>query len=127
MTPARLAASRRNAQKSTGPRTACGKAQSRLNALRHGYCSPIYRQLRLALFEAPPGYPVALTVQSALTPQEIANPVYSDLISVHLEMECEDVKYRRRLRRQQERQAVHDLKRSQELVENNLSAKTATS
>ena len=33
---ARVEANRRNAQKSTGPRTAAGKAASRLNAFRHG-------------------------------------------------------------------------------------------
>ena len=36
MTPARLAANRRNARKSTGPRTARGKAQSRMNGLKSG-------------------------------------------------------------------------------------------
>lgn len=35
-TPAQIEANRRNAQYSTGPRTADGKAASRLNALRHG-------------------------------------------------------------------------------------------
>jgi hypothetical protein len=35
-TPAQIAANRANAQKSTGPRTAEGKAASRLNALKHG-------------------------------------------------------------------------------------------
>jgi hypothetical protein len=34
LTPALLAACRRNAQKSTGPRTAQGKANTRMNALR---------------------------------------------------------------------------------------------
>ncbi len=34
--PARLASNRRNAQESTGPKSAEGKAASRLNALRHG-------------------------------------------------------------------------------------------
>ena len=36
MTPAKLAANRANALKSTGPRTARGKAHVTLNALRHG-------------------------------------------------------------------------------------------
>jgi len=36
LTPASLAARRANALKSTGPRTAAGKARARLNALRHG-------------------------------------------------------------------------------------------
>jgi hypothetical protein len=33
------AASRANAQKSTGPRSAAGKAVSRFNALKHGICA----------------------------------------------------------------------------------------
>ncbi len=36
MTPAKLEANRRNAQKSTGPKTENGKAVSKLNALKHG-------------------------------------------------------------------------------------------
>src|ERR1700691_6566207 len=35
-TPKQRAASRANAQKSTGPRTTAGKAASRFNALKHG-------------------------------------------------------------------------------------------
>lgn len=34
--PAQIAANRRNARKSTGPRTVNGKVKSRMNALRHG-------------------------------------------------------------------------------------------
>ncbi|MGH9375943.1 MAG: hypothetical protein ACRD1J_07220, partial [Terriglobia bacterium] len=36
LTPARLAACRSNARKSSGPRTAQGKARASLNALKHG-------------------------------------------------------------------------------------------
>jgi hypothetical protein len=38
---ARIAANRRNAQKSTGPKTPEGKQKSRANALKHGLCSNI--------------------------------------------------------------------------------------
>ena len=47
LTPALLAAARRNAQHSTGPRTAAAKQNSKLNALKHGrYALP--ETLRLA-------------------------------------------------------------------------------
>ncbi len=36
LTPALLAAARKNAQHSTGPRTPAGKQNSRLNAVKHG-------------------------------------------------------------------------------------------
>ena len=35
----KLAANRRNAQKSTGPRTPSGKAIASMNAVKHGLCS----------------------------------------------------------------------------------------
>jgi len=45
--PARLAANRRNAQKSTGPRTAAGKCRAALNSKRRGLARPeIERQLQ---------------------------------------------------------------------------------
>ena len=121
MTPARWAANRRNAQKSTGPRTARGKAQSRLNGLRHGFCSPAYRQFRVALFEAPPGYPVAKTVCNMLTPEESCHPVYADLIDVHFEMEMEDRAYTQHMRRRTS-QAWRESERSLEPVENKWSS-----
>jgi hypothetical protein len=119
MTPARWAANRRNAQKSTGPRTARGKSQCRLNGLLHGFCSPLYRQFWLALFEASPGYPVAKTVCSMLTPEESLHPVYADLIDVHFEMEMDDRAYTQRLQRRAARQTLRDPERSLELIENN--------
>ena len=38
--PAKIAANRRNAQRSTGPRSAAGKARARRNAFRHGLSTP---------------------------------------------------------------------------------------
>ncbi len=47
LTPARLAANRRNALKSTGPRTAAGKRRAALNALSRNLCpQELERQLR---------------------------------------------------------------------------------
>jgi hypothetical protein len=40
---AKIAANRRNAQRSTGPRTGAGKARSRGNSLKHGLAVPIAR------------------------------------------------------------------------------------
>ena len=39
--PRKSAANRRNAQESTGPRTAAGKAAASLNALKHGLNTPV--------------------------------------------------------------------------------------
>ena len=47
---AMLAANRANARKSTGPRTAEGKARSRLNRFTHGGRSRLYRQLLAAIW-----------------------------------------------------------------------------
>ena len=38
--PAKIAANRRNARRSTGPRSAAGKARARRNAFRHGLTTP---------------------------------------------------------------------------------------
>src|SRR3954471_23072596 len=38
---ARVAANRRNAQRSTGPKTEEGKQRSRANALKHGLCASV--------------------------------------------------------------------------------------
>jgi hypothetical protein len=49
VTPAKLAANRANARKSTGPRTHRGKCAVRLNALRHGiYASPKFFRTYIA-------------------------------------------------------------------------------
>lgn len=119
LTPARLQPNRLNAQKSTGPRTALGKASSRLNSMRNGCCSPKYNQRWYALFECRPDYSVEYIVHQLLTPPEILNPVFSNLIELHCELEREDPEYSRLLKRRKARKARRDIKRSQEAIENN--------
>jgi hypothetical protein len=80
MTPARLAANRHNALQSTGPRTARGKAQSRMNSLRTGRRAPSYRKLWFALLEAPSGETVEETARAILTPEQWLHPKYADLV-----------------------------------------------
>ena len=41
LSPRKSAANRRNAQQSTGPRTAAGKAAASLNAVKHGLNTPV--------------------------------------------------------------------------------------
>ena len=55
ITPALLAANRRNAQRSTGPRTAAGKQNSKFNSLKHGGYAALehHHQTMLALGEDP--------------------------------------------------------------------------
>jgi len=88
MTPARLEANRRNAQKSTGPRTPRGKSQSRLNGLRRGSRSRLYNNLLLALLNAPP-YAIAKTAQAVLTPAQAAHPLFGDLVERLCQAEIE--------------------------------------
>ena len=80
-TPAFLAANRRNAQKSTGPRTARGKAQSRMNGLKNGVYSPRFKQLLENCINAPPGaaYQAAL---ATLTPEQATHPVFARQLDV---------------------------------------------
>lgn len=74
LTAARLAANRRNAQRSTGPRTARGKARSRLNGLRHGERSKIESKVMEAILEAPPGR-IEEAVAAYISPLEARHPV----------------------------------------------------
>lgn len=79
MTPARLAANRRAALLSTGPRTKRGKARSRWNALRNGTCSETYFQVLEALFGGKPGAREPVTVP-VLTREELDHPAFASLI-----------------------------------------------
>jgi len=90
MSPARLKANRRNAKKSTGPRTARGKAQSRMNGLRTGGRSRLYHNLMLTLFDAPP-CAVDRTAQATLTPEQAAHPLFIELVEMFRQAEIEVV------------------------------------
>ncbi len=87
MTPARLEANRRTSQKSTGPRTARGKSQSRLNRLRGGGRSRLYIDLLKALMDAPPCQ-VLETAQTILTPAEMSHPLFAELVRRFCEAEA---------------------------------------
>jgi len=88
MTPARLAANRRNALKSTGPRTAAGKAWSRLNGFRSGSRSPAYHKLLLALLDAEPGG-IDHAARIALTPEQAAHPLFARTVDSFRRTEAE--------------------------------------
>ena len=88
LTPALLAANRRNAQKSTGPRTARGKAQARMNALRTGDRSRLRLGLLLSLLNAPPGG-VARWAQALLTPEMALCPRLRETSEIVIQAERE--------------------------------------
>ncbi len=94
LTPARLAANRRSALKSTGPRTAQGKGQSRMNGLRHGGRSRFYQGLWRALFEAPP-CAVDGTARAILTPELAAHAQFRRVVDMFRQTEIEVVTGRR--------------------------------
>ena len=96
MTPARLEANRRNARKSTGPRTARGKSQSRMNGLRRGSRSRLYHDLLLALSNAPPGA-IAKTARATLTPAQAVHPMFAELVEIFRQSEIEVGLHFRRL------------------------------
>lgn len=85
LTPALLEANRRNAQKSTSPRTVRGRARTRLNALKGGARSRLYRGLRMALLYAPPG--AVLGPYKFLTPEMRRHPLFADAEEIAIEAE----------------------------------------
>jgi hypothetical protein len=101
LTPALLAANRHNAKKSTGPRTARGKAWSRLNRLRHGARSPEYINFLNALLDAQPGR-VAVRAQALLQSQAVLHPLFSEIAELSIQAEidiCEESRRNRALRK----------------------------
>ena len=90
LTPALLAAVRQNSKKSTGPRTARGKAWSRLNSLRHGGRSQEVWDLISALFYAPPGPArVAATAQAILASKPVQHPLFVEMAELCIQAEIE--------------------------------------
>ena len=81
LTPALLAANRRNARKSSGPCAARGKARARLNGLRRGTRSLPLRDLVLALLNAPP-CAVDATARAVLTPERVAHPLFAEIVEI---------------------------------------------
>jgi hypothetical protein len=97
ITSARIAANRRNTRKSTGPRTARGKSQSRMNRLRTGGRSRFYLGLMQALLQARP-CSVEPTARAILTPEQAAHPMCAELVEMCRQVEIELVwehRYRR--------------------------------
>ena len=86
ITLARLEANRRNPRKSTGPRMARGKSQSRVNGLRSGVRSRLYRDLLQALVDAPP-CTVARTAQAVLTPAQAKPPLFAPRMDIFSQSE----------------------------------------
>jgi len=95
LTPALLEACRRNAQKSTGPRTAQGKANMRMNALREGERSRLSRELAETLFEAPPGGVEALA-RKLVTPDLARHRFFAVQAEVAIEADLPDDERARR-------------------------------
>jgi hypothetical protein len=105
LSPARLAANRRNARHSTGPRSSRGKAQSRLNRLRNGARSRLYQDLLWKLMDAPPAG-VARTARGTMTPELARHPLFAELGRIFCQAEAEVALTRRALR--EERNSLKD-------------------
>ncbi len=73
LTLALFAANRRNAQKSTGPKTARGKTRSRLNGLHTGSRSKELWRLNQALAWCAPA-DIRATAATILTPEQLEHP-----------------------------------------------------
>ena len=90
LTPALLAANRRNAQKFTGPRAAQAKTESRMNGLGKGTRSPFYRDLLQAMFFAPPCR-VEQTARVFLSPEAASHPLMARTLELSGRAEAEVV------------------------------------
>ena len=118
LTPALLEANRRNAQKSTGPRTGRGKARSRWNGLRKGRRSPFYRELLQALFYAPPCR-VEQTARLILSPATASHPLIARTVELFGEAEAEVVRQSQKVEAMMAERAMNKIDvRSRKVIEN---------
>jgi hypothetical protein len=101
LTAALLNSNRRNAKKSTGPRTARGKAWSRLNRLRNGARSAEYISFVEALLDAPPGR-VGVTAQALLASKQALHPMFKEIAEISVQAEIDICEERRFMRAQEE-------------------------
>jgi len=88
LSPALLDSNRRNAMKSTGPRTARGRAWSRLNHFRHGMRSPEYINFFKALHDAPLGE-VGMTADTLLSSQQVIHPLFMEIAEAGVQADIE--------------------------------------
>ena len=105
LSPARLAANRRNARQSTGLRSARGQAQSRLNRLRDGSRSRLFQDLLWEFMAAPPAA-VARTARRIMTTELARQPLFAELGRIFCQARVEVALTRRALR--EERNAQKD-------------------
>ena len=120
LTPALIAANRRNAQKSTGPRTARGKAWSRLNRLKDGWKSPDFRNFVDALVNAEPCQ-VDATAALLLHAQEVVHPRYREWAELCIETEvaiCRELRMEHFIRENGKKKNSFSPVRSRKVIEN---------
>ena len=97
LTPALFPSKRRNAQKSTGPRTAREKSWSRLNRLRHRARSREYINFLEARLDALPDR-MARTARALLMFKQVPHPLFVETaeLSVRAEIDiCGESRWRR--------------------------------
>jgi hypothetical protein len=90
LAPARIEANRRNAKKSTGPRTARGKSQSQINSLRTGGRSALHQNFFLLLLDAPP-CSVDRVARALRTPEQAAHPMFRETVKMFSRAESDVV------------------------------------
>ena len=91
LNPVLLASNRPNTQKSTGPRTARGKAWSQVNHLRGGWCSP---KFVVALIDAP-SRRVGVTAQALLNCQAVDRKSFGEAAGWAVQAEIDICEERR--------------------------------